>query len=59
MSDKDGKTPETDWERRRRLAKVFGDVLPKTTTDEQDPAEDEGPDKSEDWLKSQVPPHHG
>jgi len=59
MSDQDGKTPETDWERRRRLAKVFGDVLPETTTDEQDPADGEEPDKGEDWLKSQVPPHHG
>ena len=61
MSD-DGKqaAPETDWERRRRLAAVFGDSLPDVTSDEKDPAEqsdDEG-SASDRWLKSQVPPHH-
>jgi hypothetical protein len=59
MTDQDGKTPETASERRRRLAAIFGDVLPETTSDERDPAEGDGDDKSEDWLKSQVPPHHG
>ena len=56
---KDG-PEETPEERRRRLDEVFGDVLPETTTDERD---DEPrttrPDASEDWLKAQVPPHHG
>lgn len=47
---------ETDWQRRRRLAAVFGDVLPDTTTDERDP---EKPTDSDAWLKAQVPPHHG
>jgi hypothetical protein len=49
---------EADWERKRRLAAVFGDVLPETTSDERD---DEGDDKpsSDAWLKAQVPPHHG
>jgi hypothetical protein len=47
---------ETAWERRRRLAAVFGDVLPETTRDERDPGED---GTSEDWLRRQVPPHHG
>ena len=28
---------EPDWQRRRRLAAVFGDVLPETTSDERDP----------------------
>jgi hypothetical protein len=55
-------TPETDWQRRRRLAAVFGDVLPETTSDERDP-QAPGGDGSEDageaWLKAQVPPHHG
>ena len=59
MSDQDGKAPETDWERRRRLAAVFGDVLPESTTDDKDLEEGDGPDISEDWLRSQVPPHHG
>jgi hypothetical protein len=46
-------------ERRRRLADVFGDVLPDSTSDDRD----HGPGRSEagtdDWLRRQVPPHHG
>ena len=53
-----GERQETPEERRRRLAAVFGDVLPETTTDERDPAEDRD-SSSEDWLRAQVPPHHG
>lgn len=48
---------ETEAQRKRRLAEVFGDVLPDTTTDERD--ETERPGGSDEWLKSQVPPHHG
>lgn len=59
----DGDRPvETDWERRRRLAAVFGDVLPDTTSDERDPEgrpRDRGDDPGEAWLRAQVPPHHG
>ena len=51
--------PESDWERRRRLAAVFGDVLPETTDDERDPTDKDAPEQSDDWLKAQVPPHHG
>jgi len=50
---------EPDWKRRRRLAAVFGDTLPETTSDEREdptPAEDSAGDR---WLKEQVPPHHG
>jgi hypothetical protein len=52
---------EPDWERRRRLAEVFGDVLPETTTDERDPDSRprESGDAGEAWLRAQVPPHHG
>jgi hypothetical protein len=58
---------ETGWERRRRLAEVFGDVLPATTGDERGPGarrggdggRDRGEDPGERWLKDQVPPHHG
>ncbi len=50
---------ETEWERRRRLAAIFGEVLPETTSDEGEPEAEEADDKSEAWLKSQVPPHHG
>ena len=49
---------ETAWERRRRLAAVFGDVLPEGTRDDRD---DSGGDEArgEEWLRRQVPPHHG
>lgn len=54
---------ETDWERRKRLAAVFGDVLPETTKDERDPDESparrSGEDVTDAWLRAQVPPHHG
>ena len=49
--------PESEWERKRRLAAVFGDVLPETTSDERDPAAD--PSSGDEWLRAQVPPHHG
>ena len=51
---------ESEWQKRRRLDAVFGDVLPETTTDDRDdnaPATDA--DAGERWLRSQVPPHHG
>ncbi len=49
---------ESDWQRRRRLAAVFGDVLPETTRDERGAtARDE--DATDVWLRAQVPPHHG
>ncbi|MEO9323304.1 hypothetical protein ABFT23_07425 [Nocardioides sp. C4-1] len=52
---------ETPAERKRRLAAVFGDTLPETTSDERDDADASGAgvDRSEEWLKRQVPPHHG
>jgi len=53
--------PESDWQRRRRLAEGFGDSLPDTTSDERD-AEDRPGDaakRSDTWLEEQVPPHHG
>jgi len=51
-------TPEEREARRLRLAEVFGDVLPEQTSD--DTAEPQTkPDDSEEWLRRQVPPHHG
>jgi hypothetical protein len=53
---------ETDWQRRRRLAAIFGDVLPETTSDERAPeAVGEHADEAagDAWLRAQVPPHHG
>lgn len=54
----ESESPEPAWKRKRRLAEVFGDVLPETTSDERTPAADETP-ASDAWLKAQVPPHHG
>lgn len=57
-----GDASATDWERRRRLAEIFGDVLPATTSDERDPesaSAQDGESATDRWLKSQVPPHHG
>lgn len=45
--------------RRRRRAAVFGDVLPETTGDERGDAGERGGTGSEEWLRAQVPPHHG
>ena len=56
MTDRSG--DETDWERKRRLARIFGDVLPETTRDERDDA-DTSERGTDAWLKAQVPPHHG
>jgi len=43
--------------RRRRLAEVFGDVLPDTTSDERGP--DQGDADRESWYRENRPPHHG
>lgn len=51
-----GRTAE-EVERRRRRARVFGEVLPEETSD--DRAETESGGSSEEWLRRQVPPHHG
>ena len=53
---------EPEWQRRRRLEAVFGDVLPETTSDERDPetaADASAEDAGDRWLRAQVPPHHG
>lgn len=62
MTDGKGAKQESDWQRRKRLAEVFGDVLPETTADEREPGKgdrDPGESAGDRWLKSQVPPHHG
>ncbi len=52
---------EAEAERRRRRALVFGDVLPDATTDERGDgwSEREPREGSDEWLRRQVPPHHG
>ena len=51
----------TAAERRRRRAEVFGDVLPDSTRDERGDgwSEREPAEGSDEWLRRQVPPHHG
>jgi hypothetical protein len=60
-SPDDADRVETAAERRARLDRVFGDVLPETTSDERDPGvrRIDEPDAGEEWLRAQVPPHHG
>jgi hypothetical protein len=52
--------PEDEAARRRRLAEVFGDVLPDTTSDEREPESGDSSSTTRDeWYRDQVPPHHG
>lgn len=57
--DKPNLTPRERAERRRKLAEVFGDVLPEQTSDDADAVEVDSEDAKEAWLRRQVPPHHG
>jgi hypothetical protein len=55
---------QQEAQRRRRLAEIFGDVLPEQTSDDTGEPRDRADRRTEeeaqeDWLKSQVPPHHG
>jgi len=53
-------TPQESAEaRRRRIAEVFGDVLPDTTSDERESDETDERNAGDSWLRAQVPPHHG
>ncbi|WP_228941174.1 hypothetical protein [Nocardioides sp. Leaf374] len=51
--------PETAWQRRKRLAEIFGDALPETTRDERDASGERERRDGDTWLREQVPPHHG
>lgn len=58
----DHEQPEPEWVRRKRLAAVFGDVLPEQTSDDRSPGTrpDGGGDGLGDaWYRDQIPPHHG
>lgn len=51
---------EPEWQRKKRLAAVFGEVIPEATTDDLPDATPEAIESSSDaWLRAQVPPHHG
>jgi hypothetical protein len=39
--------------------KIFGDSLPETTTDEWDDEPSVRDVERDDWLRENVPPHHG
>jgi hypothetical protein len=55
--EKDGSDKRAEWQRRRRLAKVFGEVLPETTSDER--AAGAGrTGESDQWYRENRPPHH-
>ena len=56
----DALTPAERAARRRRLAEVFGEVLPEQTRDDADgPVVDLGGRAGEERLRREVPPHHG
>lgn len=59
MTDSAELTPQERAARRRRLAEIFGDVLPDQTRDDAEERAGTGEAASEEWLKRQVPPHHG
>ena len=48
-----------DEARRRLRERVFGDVLPDTTGDERDGGAERSESGNDEWLRSNVPPHHG
>jgi hypothetical protein len=51
---------QAEWLRRKRIAEVFGDVLPESTSDDRDePSARARSTSSDQWLREQVPPHHG
>ncbi len=52
-------TPRERAARRRRLAEVFGDVLPEQTADDIAERDEGSGQAAEEWLRRQVPPHHG
>ncbi|ALG83881.1 hypothetical protein [Gordonia phthalatica] len=54
--EKDPKTAEASWRRRRRLDAVFGDDLPETVTD---PGENPHAGRGRRWYDENRPPHHG
>ncbi|MCW2835595.1 MAG: hypothetical protein JWN68_3548 [Nocardioides sp.] len=54
-----GQQLEPEWVRRKRLAAVFGDVLPEQTSDDRTARSSEVSGKGDEWYRDQVPPHHG
>jgi hypothetical protein len=48
--------PPAGGDERRRLDRVFGEVLPETTSDERDADHRTG--HPDDWYRENRPPHH-
>ena len=59
--DEEALARAAEGERRRRRARVFGEVLPEGTSDERGDgwSEREPREGSDEWFRRQVPPHHG
>jgi hypothetical protein len=51
-------TDEQRAARHRRLTRIFGEGLPRRTRDDL-PDPHDGPTSNDEWLRRQVPPHHG
>ena len=51
--------PPDEAARKKKLADVFGDVLPETTSDEREQDDDREESEQDTWYRDQVPPHHG
>jgi len=57
---RDDVEPAAEKWTRRRPADPFGEVLPDGTRDEDARGWGDGPDHDrDDWLRGEVPPHHG
>ncbi|GAA3971387.1 hypothetical protein GCM10022231_36110 [Gordonia caeni] len=52
-ADEDGK--ESEWRRKRRLSRVFGDTLPDRLAD---PGDTPHSARGRDWYERNRPPHH-
>jgi hypothetical protein len=50
--------PESAVDRERRLHRVFGDVLPDSTSDDRLGQGNEDLDERDRWLRDNRPPHH-
>lgn len=53
-----GTVPNAPTEGARKLHRVFGDVLPDSTSDDRPDHGDEAPDGHDRWLRDNRPPHH-
>lgn len=63
MTDQVGEEAAREAARRRRLAEAFGDPLPDSTRDDRPEGWGEqgrsAERRGDDWLRDEVPPHHG